>query len=180
LDGGFEPHLFVEENGDRAVEIELLQKGAFFNFAVSYSDMNAGAAFDDLWADFFTFIGGDEIEFVTPLEYAIAHAESVALLSSIAPDWQGIFTELHAPVKREHAVELAEALPRLKMRLAEAIVLSRSDQVESFLPLYLSLDKDAATAMQVLSNPQRYRAVLGGVGGVGEAPEGDQESSPEG
>jgi len=159
--GGLTPHVTVESDGPSALEAELLQKGTFLNFVVSLPDSTAGKSFDDLWDLFLALIGREKTRFVTPLEYAVAQAESVAALSPIAPRWKKAFTRLWVPAKIDRAAELANAVPRLKVRLAESLVLFGGECGAAFLPVYLSLDEDTKIAVEILTDPERYRSILG-------------------
>jgi len=158
--GGLIPHVAVESEGFSALEVELMQEGTFLNYVASVLDTAAGKSFDDLWDLFFALIGGEEAQFGTPLEYAIARAESAATHSPIAHQWGKAFARLRVPTQADRAVELADILPRLKIRLAESIVFFGNELGASYLAQYLLLDKDTRSAIEIFTDPGRYRSIL--------------------
>jgi hypothetical protein len=138
-----------------------MQNGVFLNFVASVLDSTAGRSFGDLWERFFTSIGGDEAQFGTPLEYAIVQAESVAALSPIAHQWTAAFADWRIPAQADRIVELTNNVPRLKVRLAESMILFGESRGVLYLPQYLMLDEDTTAAVEILTDPARYRSLLG-------------------
>jgi len=159
-DGGLEPDVTIDVDNISGPEIELARRGAFLSFVASVYDSLPRTSFSAIWDRFLSSIGGGNMEFLTPLEVAIAQAEKVADQSLIAAKWKKAFSGLKAPIAADHANELTRALPRLKIRLAEALVLHGNEHGAAVLPFYLSLDPDTRAALEVLGDPPRYRSVL--------------------
>jgi len=159
-EGGLEPHITIDVDNISGPEIELARRGAFLSYVASVYDSLPGASFSSIWDRFLLSIGGEKMEFFTRVELAIAQAEEVAGQSLIASEWKQAFSGLRAPIAADHADELARALPRLKIRLAETLVLNGNLHGAAFLPSYLSLDPDTRAALDVLGDPARYQSVL--------------------
>lgn len=158
-EGGLIPHLIVDAAAPSMVEGELMQNGIFLNYVAVNADSMERMQFEALWENFLAEIQQVEIQYVTPLEYAFAVAESTAAYSLVAEDWARAFVNLQSSIEIDRRMELAAAEPRLKMRLAESAILFGGDRGIRYLPQYLMLDVDTRTALEVLGNPERYRAL---------------------
>ena len=159
--GGLLPDFEVTGEGPFAAEAEVMRRGMYLNFVAMIGDSTTGVSFDSLWSGFLHSLDAAETRFATPVALMIAEAESVAASSPLAAEWKTAFNRLTVPVTAEREAELARAMPRLKMRLTESLMLYGGERGRRFLPTYLALDDDTRTAVEILSDPRRYQSLLG-------------------
>ena len=157
--GGLRPHVEVPAQGLFVAEVELMRRGEYLNLVAAAGSGDRGISFDDLWRGFHDSLAVRGPELSTPVTLAVARAESAAASSPLAAEWRAAFSRWGVPIAADRAAELARAMPRLKLRLAEALVLY-GGKSGRFLTDYLALDNDTRRAAEILKDLGRYRELL--------------------
>ncbi len=157
---GLNPDIAVARTERPVLEADLMQSGVFLNFVASGFEATGPAPFDKVWTAFSARLNPAEEQWSTELEGAIAEIESVAVTAVNAPAWGRAFAGVGNLLAADRARALKESLPRLRWRLAETLIQYGGAAGQRYLADYLALDPDTRTAVEVLCDSARYKALL--------------------
>jgi len=162
--GGITPDVKTESEKLNLLEIELLRKSMLFNFAVVYaakhSNLTPGFVVDDqLVADFRAFLKDKGFTFKTEGQAELEKLEKVAQEGGFAQSIDANAQNIQRVLEEQKEKEFQSSLSFIKQGL-EREVAAKLWGTSAEIEASFDDDKDLQKAVEILSSPQTYAAIL--------------------
>jgi carboxyl-terminal processing protease len=164
--GGITPDLEIKPEYFSSLSINLIRRGAIFNFANNYyyshpdtPDMKNFVVSDETYNDFMKSLEDVKLSYDSELEDAVSEFEAAAKESTHYEDLKSDIEALKKEVMHNQSEDLVSYKEEISDLIAGQIV-ARYYLTKGEIANSITHDPDVKRAVEVLSNPQEYNKIL--------------------
>ena len=165
--GGITPDVKYEPPMLNKLEVDLLRKGLFFEFAVHYladhRDEFKSPDFevsDQLVEEFKKFLKEKDFEYKSRIDILLEQIDSVAQEDTISEQTRRILDELKQQMKKEDEHDFEESKDFIKRQIKREIVQAIWGEKERYRVVDVPNDPTIQKAVELILNPEEYNKYL--------------------
>jgi len=163
--GGIVPDIELERETWKPIEINLVRKSLFFDYAVKYVSEHPNVTpaieiTDDIISDFKKFIEEKEFDYKTSLQVSLEELEKTIKDEENPELFQASLDNLDVLIEKEKAKDFDKSLKYIKQTIKREIVASISGERGVYEEIVLKYDKAIKKAVGILSTPDEYTKLI--------------------
>ena len=163
--GGIVPDIEVERDTWKPIEINLMRKSLFFDFAVAYVAEHPDVKPDfevteEILEQFKDFIKEKEFDYQTSLQIAFEKLETEVEEENQLDFFQANLDSMRVLVQKDKENDFDESLYYIKRTIKREIVASIAGERGVYEQIVLKTDKAVSRAIEILSAPDKYSEIL--------------------
>ncbi len=165
--GGITPDVEFEPPKLNKLEIDLLRKGLFFEFAVHYladhrkefksPDFEVS---DQLLQEFRKFIKEKNFEYKSRIDILLDQIDSVAQEDTITEETRKILDQLREQMKKEDELDFERSKDFIKRQIKREIIQAIWGEKERYRVVDVPTDPTIQKAISLILNPKEYNSYL--------------------
>ena len=158
---GIEPDVEVPLGEPSLLQIALLQKGSYFDFATRFQGENAGLDFEqfpqNIFTDFKIFLEESDFNYTTDSEELLV---TLGQQMSDSEEVSESIDEIRSIIEQEKKLLLEQERDQIEQKLFEEILYRFKGQKARTIAS-LKTDKQVNEVLTLINNPNRIEAILG-------------------
>lgn len=166
--GGIKPDISAEEPLVSNIAISLISKYLIFDYANKFKREHATIAApadfvinNEIYNDFVAWLQNKDYDYTTRSEKMLADLKVIAEKEQYYEELKKEFEQLESKMQHNKQTDLEKFSSELKMMLRDEIV-TRYYYQKGRIQSSLTDDKEVESAIEILSDPKTYKAILDG------------------